>query len=510
MKNRIWIYTIIGLILLGCREEKELTPYVSVEEKTIGDFLEENSETYSIFYELASQSGIIQPLKLHNPYGNNKFTLFLPGNSAFEAFMTDKGYSTLEDLMKDSVTVNFLTRFHVLASSFRSSEFPFGALGDSTFTGEYLYMGFDEDFNYRVNNSVDIIQLDIELYNGYIHIVDEVLEPIVSNSYQYLKERNEYSLITELFEITGLIDTMNVFKTTEQGKEIRNYYTLLVETNEVFERFGINHIDSLIALHASEGLEYTDPENGLYQYAAYHMLEGRFAINDFTDNQPYVTYAKNPMMVDATQDIIINKGIEVFDTIVVSGDSVNLDYIRVNLYESNAFSLNGPVHTLLDPMVIQNPVGTYEFQFYNEPIIEENKRDVNISPLVLSDPSELINFSWTGVESIYYLAGVNGPKNGDCIYVFGNFSLNYITPNVAPGQYEIRIRVHKGVSSPQIKVYIDGVQQKSIIDLTLGKLGYRTIPLGKRYFEDFGPHTITIESIVGGELLWDWVQFSPM
>ena len=510
MKYGIWMIIAASFFLFSCKEDKELTPFVSVEEQSIGDFLEENRGSYSMFYEVAVQSGIIHPLKLYNPYGDGNFTLFLPGNGAFDTFLSGKGYSSLEDLLNDTDVVNFLARFHVVASSFSSSDFPFGSLGDSTFTGEYLYMGFDEDFNYKVNNAVDIVQLDIELSNGFIHVVDGVLEPIVSNSHEYLGEREEYSIITELFEITGLSDTMGVFRTTETGKVIRNYYTLLVETNEVFARFGINNMDSLIARHATPDLEYTDPDNGLYQFAAYHILEGRHAINDFEDNKPYVTYAKNPMMIDATQDIIINKGIPVFDTIVVSGDSIPLDYIRIDLFESNGFSLNGPVHTLLDPMVIQEPTGTYEFQFYNEPVIQENMKNPNVSPLEFPDPSELVYFSWSGVESIYYYAGISGPKDQDCIYAFGNFSLEYTTPNVASGEYEIWFRFYRGTNAPQIKVYVDGIQQNSNLDLALGSSGFRAIDLGTRRFEDFGPHTITIETVVGGNLAWDWIQFRPL
>ncbi|MCP4312439.1 MAG: fasciclin domain-containing protein [Bacteroidetes bacterium] len=512
MKKRtvIWLFAIAVILLISCQEEKELTLFVSIEEQSIGAYLEENRDTYSLFYEVAKKAGILEPLKLYNPYGDGRFTLFLPGNDAFEEFISQSDFGSVDDLINNQDVLEILARYHVVASSFKSADFPFGSLGDSTFTGEYLYMGFDEELNYRVNNGVDIVQLDLELSNGYIHIVDGVLEPIISNSYEYLLEREEYSVITELFEITGLTDTMGIFRTTETGKTIRNYYTLFVETDEVFARFGIHNIDSLITRYATPGLEYTDPENGLYQYAAYHMLEGGHAINDFEDVGPFVTYAYNPVSIDATQDIIINKGIPVFDTIVVAGDTIPLNYIRVDLYNSNGFSLNGPVHTLRDPMVIQKPTGAYEFQFYNEPVILENMQDETVSPLEFTNPSEMVNLSWTGVESIYYLAGINGPTNQDCLFMFGNFTLEYTTPNVASGAYEIWLRINRGSQSPQIKLFIDGIQQQSIVDLTLGRSGFRSIQFGNRRFEDFGPHTIRIETVVGGELYWDWIQFRPI
>jgi len=275
MRSGIWLFVAAIILLYSCNEEKELTPFLTIEEQSIGAFMEENKETYSLFYEVAMHAGILEPLKLYNPYGDGKFTLFLPGNDAFESFLSESGYSSVEALINNQDTVDLLARYHVVASSFKSIDFPFGSLGDSTFTGEYLYMGFDEELNYKVNNVVDVVQPDLEFSNGYIHIVDGVLEPITSNSYEYLQERESYSIISELFEITGLTDTMGIFRRTETGKTIRNYYTLLVETNEVFARFGIHNIDSLIARHATPGLDYGDPDNGLYQYAAYHILEGK-------------------------------------------------------------------------------------------------------------------------------------------------------------------------------------------------------------------------------------------
>jgi len=511
MRIGIWLVAIMAFLLHSCKEkEDELTLFVSEEEQSIGEYLEENSETYSQFYQLAIQAGILKPLKLYNPYGDGKFTLFLPGDDAFETFLSQSGYNSYDAFYDMQDTVDILARYHVVASSFKSSDFPFGSLGDSTFTGEYLYMGFDEELNYRVNNDVNILQPDLEFSNGYIHIVDGILEPIISNSYEYLQEKEDYSIITELFEITGLSDTMAIFRTTETGISIRNYFTLLVETDEVFARYGINNIDSLIARHATPGLEYTDPDNGLYQYAAYHMLEGKYAVNDFIDISPYVTYGYNPVTVDATQDIIINRGIPVFDTIVVSGDTIPLNYIRMDLYNSNAFSLNGPIHTLEDPIVIQKPTGAYEFQFYNEPVIQENIRGERVSPLEFSDPDEMIYLYWTSIESIYHLVGINGPKDDDCLFMYGNFTLEYTTPNVASGAYEIVLRINKGNQAPQIKLFIDGIQQQSIVDLALGRSGYREVAFGERLFEDFGPHTIRIETVVGGEFYWDWIQFRPV
>jgi hypothetical protein len=216
------------------------------------------------------------------------------------------------------------------------------------------------------------------------------------------------------------------------------------------------------------------------------------------------------MSIDATQDIIINRGIPVFDTIVISGDSIPLNFIRVDLYKSNGFSLNGPIHTLEDPVVIQEPTGNYEFQFYNEPIIQENKKDENVSPMEFSDPSELVYLSWTGAGSIFYIAGLNGPKDKDCLYTFGNFTLDYTTPKVATGTYEIVLRIDKGTRAPQIKLYIDGIQQKSIVDLSIGNTGFRAINFGVRHYEKFAAHTIRIETVVGGEFYWDWIQFRPV
>ena len=95
MKNSVWYILIVFLLISSCDGDDELTPFLTEEEITIGAFLDENKETYSMFYEVASKSGIIEPLKLYNPDGAD-FTLFLPENDAFDQYIAASPYSSFE------------------------------------------------------------------------------------------------------------------------------------------------------------------------------------------------------------------------------------------------------------------------------------------------------------------------------------------------------------------------------------------------------------------------------
>src|SRR3546814_7930878 len=56
----------------------------------------------------------------------------------------------------------------------------------------------------RLNNAATIVQYNIELTNGYVNIIDDVLMPPVTTVYEQLKATGKYETMLGIFEETGL------------------------------------------------------------------------------------------------------------------------------------------------------------------------------------------------------------------------------------------------------------------------------------------------------------------
>ena len=114
----------------------------------------------------------------YNPYGEG-YTLFLPTNEAVDHFI-DQGnsYKSFDELLEDTIFLQELSRYHVVNRKIHTNDFPFGALNDTTLSGDWLTIGFFTDGDnalIKVNNTVPIIRANLDLVNGYIHVISSVL-----------------------------------------------------------------------------------------------------------------------------------------------------------------------------------------------------------------------------------------------------------------------------------------------------------------------------------------------
>ena len=104
------------------------------------------------------------------------FTVFAPTNEAFGSLLTEVGMSSLSEIPVDLLTSTLNT--HVVASAnVRSGDLTQG-MAVSTL-GDALTVSLDVgpqliDLNDRVAN---IIEVDVQAYNGVVHVIDKVVLP---------------------------------------------------------------------------------------------------------------------------------------------------------------------------------------------------------------------------------------------------------------------------------------------------------------------------------------------
>lgn len=506
----------IFAVMLLCPSACDTTvpgSFIGEDAVSITQFLEANQDTYSIFWEFLLNTNLENTLNAYNPNGNG-YTLFLPSNEAFNSYIDQsEDYGSFDELMEDSDFANLLIRYHLVNSSIQTNDFPYGALPDTTVTGDFLTVGFDDSGDstiYRINNLAAVTIPNIELTNGYIHVIGDILEPVAFSSYEWIADNPDYSIIAEALKITGLNDTMGIYKTTASGMVVDNQYSLLAEADSIFNKHGIMSVDDLIEKYQSPGVELTDFENGFYQFVAYHIMEGSYFLDEFDETNNYNTYANFPVQVVADIEIKINPGNDTLDLVIDGQDTTVINYVRLDMTNSNILTKNGPLHLLRDILEVRSPSRTVRtFQFYEEPRINDVRNTTG--EYVFTNQEDLEVLSWFGPDYITYVkSSPMSATNNDYIELEGNFTIEYKIPKILPGKYVIEFKTESNDNeNANIQVAFDGKRLGSSFDLTSGGNPYDVFRIGIVEFQNYETHTITVNSLLPGKFTWDFVRFTP-
>jgi uncharacterized surface protein with fasciclin (FAS1) repeats len=509
----------LGLLMLSsCLPEISDTGYIDEEEFSISEFLDENQDIYSKFREIVIVAGQHSALNAYNPWGDG-FTLFLPDDKAVDRYIagTDK-YGSFNQLLEDVSFCNSLVLYHLVNKSIRSVEFPFGALPDSTASGDYLAISFEvtEDTSiYKVNNSASITVRDIEVNNGIVNEIDNVLEPIVFSSFDWLKNNPDFSIISGLFEITNLKDTMGVYVLNSDGVQLKNTYTILAEPDSIYRRNGISDLNDLIERYGTPGLDPENKENGLYQFAAYHILEGQYYLDAFEGSRNYNTYSSAPVAINAGISIRINTGVDTFNIVVSDENAIYITYIEPFYTLSNINTKSGVIHLINQVMEYYVPSRSKRtFQFLEDPLILSSSKNAGTYEFV--DPEAFTKLHWEDADRLVYEKFSTDIKamGNDYIMVEGDFLIEYTLPKIMQGVYEISLRIEAtNPNNANIQLYVDGQKVGSNFDLTSGGTSswpFFTLIAGTIEFSSYETHTVTIKSLIPGILKWDAITLTPI
>ena len=484
---------------------------------SISTFLEKNKEEYSKYWQILQTTDLYPTLNAYNPLGDG-YTLFLPTDAAFDRYLEqnkDK-YSNFDSLLADQAFVRLLGRYCIVNQSLRTTDFPYGALQDTTATGDFLTVGIEiqgDSSYYKINNSAPLVIYDIETTNGYIQVIDEVLEPISFSSYDWLVYMQDYSILAQAFEYSGLKDTMGIFRYNTEGKLIKNGYTILAEHDSIFNRNGIFTFEDLVAKYHTPGYALDDPEGGLYQFAAYHLLEGRYFLDAFTGNSNYNSFALYPVSINAGIDIKINIGVDSFGMVIEGADTSIINYIGIFYEQSNVNTKNGPIHFINQIMEYFEPARSNStYQFLEDPLIVESAKIEGTYEFV--DPNLFEFIWWTGPEKLTYVkgsAGSNKAWNLDFIELRETFKFSYITPKIMPGKYIVNLRADAfNSNNATIRIWIDGKKMGGNLSLTSGGTSsdpYKAFTIGTVEFTSYKEHILEINSLIPGTMKIDYLQF---
>ncbi|MBE9518374.1 MAG: fasciclin domain-containing protein [Bacteroidetes bacterium] len=340
-----WI--ILSAVMRSCESDPHGSHLFNEDTSTIGEYVKTNPKEYSKFNRILVEGKMLLPLCAYNPYGEG-YTLFLPTNEAIDHFIEQNpDYGNIEELLQDTSFLITLTRYHTLNRKVRTDEFPYGALTDRTLTGDRLTIGFyieDDNPLIKVNNVAPIIHSNLEMTNGYIHVISEVLHEVEISGYDWLQQQEDYSILAQAMELSGIMDRLWF-----------DEYTILAEHDSIYHRSGIMNIEDLINRVATPGIPYSDISNAFNQFTTYHILFGEFYLNDlYLGLREYWTLGNAPVMIDVGLEIRINPGVDTFGiTISEYGDTTIIDYIQPVWDACNILTNTGPVHSISDLLVAE-------------------------------------------------------------------------------------------------------------------------------------------------------------
>ena len=327
----------IGIILFvsSCNSDPYGTHWTEDDMLTICQFLDENEDEYSKFRRILFQGMMLDALCAYNPYGED-YTLFLPTNEAIDNFIEQSPqYRSFDELLEDQGFINNLTRYHTVNKKLHTDDFPDGALTDLTLSGDRLTTAFHrsgDSMIIKINRHTPVIKSNLEMANGYIHVVSEVLKKTEVNGYEWLQQHDDYSILAQAMEYSRIPNKLGW-----------NKYTILAEPDSVYHRKGIYSVEDLDNFISATG-------NHIYDFVTFHILNKERYLNDLDWGRGnYWTLAKRALPIVVGQEIRVNPGIQDFDTIVSEpGDTTIINYVRLIRDESNILTSTGPVHAISD------------------------------------------------------------------------------------------------------------------------------------------------------------------
>lgn len=519
MKNS---YILLGMLVIlsgikSCDPQAVEASFEDMIDLTIYNYVTVNEETYSSFLRIMEEGSIDKTLGAYNPDGQG-YTLFLPTNDAVDEFIENSDqFSSLDDLLADQEYVSLLGRYHTVNMALKSDDFPFGALPSNTLSEDILTVSFivEPDTSYfSINNQAPVIESNVELSNGYIHVISSALEPVAFTTYGWLELQPGFSIFLSAVEATGLTGDFDI-DTKDEEQEARPF-SLLLEHDSIFNRRGIYSLEDLAEDISPDDDNYTSPANPLYNFVNYHMLNETQFLNDFEDNATnYSTHSDIPLNINGLGlDIVINAGKQVFDTIIAGTDSTIVDYIGFRYDESNVLTRSGSIH-FIDQILrqVQPSRAIQTFQFGEEPLFNEFRQEP--AEYLVEDSSALLHITWQGSDLFFVQeAEESHPAwGGDYLQLGGDFSITYEVPKIVQGSYLVYLRAESFNNlNALVEVFIDGKKLGGLIDLTTGGSAdspYQQIELGTMNFVKYERHTVQVRSLIPGLFLWDYVRFEP-
>jgi len=472
-------------------------------EQLATEYIASNPDQYSEFAKLINLTNLYSTLSLRGPY-----TILLPTNEAMYAYYKEKKVSSLMDFTGDFQRQLLLN--HVFTSglytdgNYSTNGISLGALFmNLNAIDDYISSEFHGSDTY-LNKTAKIIKRDIHVHNGYIEVIDKVLDPLTKDVYTVLMENPAYKIFSDGLRLTGIKDTLQLISTSFGNCTTRNRYTIYATPDSIYHQFGILNVSDLINWCGASPDDLNSKENSFYRYIEYHCLPGTYYLNQlFSGNFPILSAENNISMLLDNVDYKIDP------------DITTNKYTGFIVSESNLSAKNGVIHTVNNLLPVFTPKPEYlEFETTDYPDLKQqdffsksSKKWFNgEDPLAkIKFKGEYLEYSHQPIEAI--LVSHNG-GNGDFICLSGLGWIELTTPKITKGRWRVGANMLTGdMSFPTFDVYLDGIRVNSI-DARISAI--QGVVFDEVTWTKSGEHKIKLVTTFPGKLFWDVIEFTPI
>ncbi|MEL6590587.1 MAG: fasciclin domain-containing protein [Bacteroidota bacterium] len=222
---------------------------------------------FSMFVEALDRTPFVEDLS------SLFFTVMVPSNNVFQSWLDANNYANIADIPQ--TRLEQLIRYHfqqgktstdLLATGYYIT--PSYEAPDSNFLAILLAIGTE---GIVVNGDVVFTETDIEAKNGFIHVIDNVLE--TPTIYELMEDNDAFSIFREAAERAGLKAELTNGTPT----------TVFLPTDQAFEDW-FDDTDNLKDLD-----DLSDEE--LKRFMRHHLVSGNFRKDDM-DEAFTTTYFK--------------------------------------------------------------------------------------------------------------------------------------------------------------------------------------------------------------------------
>jgi hypothetical protein len=350
------------------------------------------------------------------------------------------------------------------------------------------------------NKNSKIIKRDIQASNGYIHVIDKVIDLETENAFQKLVTLGKFSLFTQGLELTGLKDTLQVIEFNYGSKIARTHFTILAVTDSIYNANGIYTINDLVGRYTDRPDQLTELENGFYRYMEYHCLSETYFLSDFPVNDgasklyPILSYDNNVSLV-------IN------DDYKLNYNSKEKTYTAFDIPASNYPCKNAAIHSIKGLLEVEQPapaVLTFEPTDYFD--LKQGDYYGKYYMKWSDGQNTFKNIKWEGDYLQYYFKDHNTGTllNHDCLNMNGFWWIEITTPKIMKGKYSITGNIW--ANWVDYDVYVDGVYSCTM--KRADDANSKAIAVVN--WESTETHTVKLVAVSFGILFWDTLVFTPM
>lgn len=316
-----------ALFALESCKKTELVESTTSDVNIVG-YLDKRTDSFSLFRQILDRT---ETSAFLNAYG--AYTCFAPTNSAVTKYLAKIGATSVA--AADLAVLKDMVRLHLLEDTVYTGSFTDGKLPVITMYGQFLVTSVANKSgvsSYVVNRQATVLESNIRVGNGIIHIIDEVLLPAAKTIAEQLAAKPEYSIFVQALQETGFYTRLN----TVDANLATRWKTVIAESNRALADSGITTYAQLKARYSQTGNPAL-ANDSLHMYVAYHVTEGLKFLGDIIGTATHETWLPQEVisvkLID--QEVVINE--DEFNGVLEIG-------VRLDRSKSDVAATNGVWH----------------------------------------------------------------------------------------------------------------------------------------------------------------------